>query len=398
MGDRWYYVTTLTFAEVAKWIRTVDEVHEREELKTWIQRTLRPERTQEIANYLLKQKQRFFNAIVVGVYGGDPEWFPIEVGESKTLKDVEIGERQATAFGFLQLSGAEEIFAIDGQHRVEGIKEALKRNKKAETDELVVIFVSHKRTVEGRERTRRLFTTLNKYAKPVSRAELIALNDDDAFAIITRRLIDSYKGLDSGFVAFATSANIPSENQTCITTIISLYDLVKTVCVPLKSKERKQLEAGPPVQKRIDELYEQTVEFWDALKANIPAIRKVTNSSPSDNEASKFRTKDGGHLLFRPAGLHGFARSVRILVDRGASVQGAVRKLSKVPLQLDEQPWTGVLWNSATQTMIVRHKKLVTNLFLHVVGAVSYPPNYETLDQYRKVVGDVEARISRTRR
>ena len=44
MGDRWYYVTTLTLDEVAQWIKPVDQIHERKELKTWIQRELRPER------------------------------------------------------------------------------------------------------------------------------------------------------------------------------------------------------------------------------------------------------------------------------------------------------------------------------------------------------------------
>src|SRR3989304_885440 len=97
IGDRWYYVTTLTFAEVAKWFKQVDQIHERQELKTWIQRVLRPERRTEIAEYLLKQNQRFFNAIVAGIYRGEPEWFPVEVDESVTLKDVSLEERQATA-------------------------------------------------------------------------------------------------------------------------------------------------------------------------------------------------------------------------------------------------------------------------------------------------------------
>jgi len=91
---------------------------------------------------------------------------------------------------------------------------------------------SHKSTDEGRERTRRLFTTLNKYAKPVSPAELIALNDDDAFAIVTRRLIESYTGLQSEFVPLAPTANIPTGNLSCITTVIALYELVRTITVP----------------------------------------------------------------------------------------------------------------------------------------------------------------------
>ncbi len=246
MGDRWYYVTTLTFAEVVKWFKQVDQIHERQELKTWIQRLLRPERRTEIAAYLLKQNQRFFNAIVAGIYRGEPEWFPVEVNESVTLKDVKLGERQATAFGLLRISGNEDIFAIDGQHRVEGIRQALSQSNRLATEELTVIFVAHKISDKGRERTRRLFTTLNKFAKPVSKAEQIALNDDDTFAIVTRRLIDNYPGLNGEFVPLSPTANIPAGNNRCITTVIALYDLIRTIALPTGSRERKKLELGPP--------------------------------------------------------------------------------------------------------------------------------------------------------
>jgi DNA sulfur modification protein DndB len=395
IGDCWYYVTTMTFSEVAHFIKPVDAIHEREELKTWIQRELLPERKEQIASHLLKQEQRFFNAIVAGIYGGEPEWFPVEVGESVTLSDIKLGERQATAFGFLHLSGKEDIFAIDGQHHVEGIREALLRSEALKDEELTVIFVAHKSTDEGRERTRRLFTTLNKYAKPVSPAELIALNDDDTFAIVTRRLIESYRGLQSEFVPLVPTANIPMGNQTSITTVIALYELVKTITVPSGSRERKLLEKGPPNWARVDEIYRTATSFWDALKAHIPAIRKVCASSPHENLAGKYRTEEGGHLLFRPAGLQGFARAARVMVDRGKMLQTSVAKLACVPLQLNTKPWLGVLWNPSAKTMIVKNKKLAPNLFLYMVGENLVPGNYDLLAQYRKATGVENARLPR---
>jgi DNA sulfur modification protein DndB len=395
MGDRWYYVTTLTLGEVDQWVKPVDKIHERKEFKTWIQRQLVDERKEEIATYLLNQEQRFFNAIVVGIYRGEPEWFPVEVGESATLKEIKLGERQATAFGLLRLSGDVDIFAIDGQHRVEGIREALLRSEALKDEELTVIFVAHKTTDEGRERTRRLFTTLNKYAKPVSRAELIALNDDDTFAIVTRRLIESYRGLQSEFVPLASTANIPTGNQTSITTVIALYELVKTITVPSGSRERKLLEQGPPNWTRVDEIYCTATSFWDALKAHVTAIRKVCTSSPHKNLAGKYRTEEGGHLLFRPAGLQGFARAARVMVDRGEMLQTSVAKLARVSLQLSTKPWVGVLWNPSTKTMIVKNKKLVPNLFLYMVGENLVPDNYDLLAQYRRATGVENARLPR---
>lgn len=394
MGDRWYYVTTLTLEQVAQCIKPVDSIHERKELKSWIQRKLRPERKEAIAAYLLNEEQRFFNSVVAGIYGGDPEWFPLEVGQSSTLKEINLPERQSTAFGFLRLSGTEDIFAIDGQHRVEGIREALLKSDTLKEDELTVIFVAHKRTDKGRERTRRLFTTLNKYAKPVSQAELIALNDDDTFAIVTRRLIESYPGLRSEFVPLAPTANIPKGNHTCITTVIALYDLIKTISVQANNRgERKILENGPPDPRKVDEVYKLATLFWDSVESQISPIRKVFRSAPQDNIASKYRTENGGHLLFRPAGLQGFTRAVRAMVDNGESIPGAVATLSRVPLRLTDKPWAGVLWNPIAKTMIVKHKKLVPNLFLHMVGNKLSPKIYDLLTHYRKATGLETARL-----
>ena len=55
MGDRWYYVATMTFAEIARAVKPVDSLHTKKELSTWIQRELRPERTAQIASYLRTQ-------------------------------------------------------------------------------------------------------------------------------------------------------------------------------------------------------------------------------------------------------------------------------------------------------------------------------------------------------
>ena len=74
IGDWTYYVTLMSLNDVAKRVKRANEIHEKKELKTWIQREIKEERLEEISSYLINQGQRFFNAIVVGIYGGDPDW------------------------------------------------------------------------------------------------------------------------------------------------------------------------------------------------------------------------------------------------------------------------------------------------------------------------------------
>ena len=72
------------------------------------------------------------------------------------------------------------------EHRVAGIREAVKQNPSIADDAMSVIFVAYKGLIP----TRQLFTTLNWYAVPVNQGERIILDDDDAFAIVTRLLLE----------------------------------------------------------------------------------------------------------------------------------------------------------------------------------------------------------------
>lgn len=184
IGDWNYYVSLMPFKEVAQRVSLADEIHKDKGLSRMIQRKV-SNRTKDIVEYLKTQEQRFFNSIILGIYGGSPHWQEMDIDK----KQIDLTEEQLDylnrTFGILTLSGTEKIFAIDGQHRSKAIKDAILENKSLEDEEIAVIFVAHKKTKEGEIRTRRLFSTLNRYAKPVNTSEIIALDEEDNCAIIT---------------------------------------------------------------------------------------------------------------------------------------------------------------------------------------------------------------------
>ena len=253
IGDWFYYVTTLPFYEVANRIRPATEFFHPPSLNEWIQREVMPRRRKEIAEYVLTQPERFFNGIVVGVYLGDPEWYNIEVQANNIFGTPGLDERFEQALGILRLNGDEQLYAIDGQHRVAGIKEALSQLlTEGRTDEyqrlahedIAVIFVSADMDADKRERVRRMFSTLNKQARPVSKAELIALDEDDPSAIVARRIATRYDGLNRscsppagtgrrgrsswGLIHLGKGNQIPQSNTYSITTIVTLLDVVRS--------------------------------------------------------------------------------------------------------------------------------------------------------------------------
>lgn len=392
MGDWWYYTSTMTFAEIAERVKRVDEIYEASSLKTWIQRQVDNERREQIATYLREQEQHFFNAIVLGIFDGSPDWFPVAVSKGHVKTDVELNERVATAFGLIKLSGAEQIFAIDGQHRVEGIKAAVKSGKaELAAEEQTVILVAHQTDTAGRQRTRRLFTTLNRYAVRVSQGELIALSEDDTYAIVARRLVDEYPGLGSDFVPLYKTANLPPSDKQSLTSLISLYSVVKFLAVPLGRRSPRHLIHGPPNREDEERIFTIQVEFWDAVKASFPEVRAVCRSKPESEIAGRYRHSDGGHFLLRPFCLVAFAKVVRIMHDRGLTIRRAVKELAKAEMEISAEPWRHVVWNPFKQAMINRNEALVKNLLLHQVGQTLYPEGYDLKGEYEEALGEAES-------
>ncbi len=388
MGDRWYYTATMTFGEVDEYVKPVPKIDEDESLKMWIQRELRSERTAQIAKYLNSQPQRFFNAIVLGMYGGEPDWIPITVSKGTSVQEVDLNERLERSFGFIQFSGDETVFAVDGQHRVEGIRAAIIGNNQLAQDEQTVIFVAHHADDVGRERTRRLFSTLNKYAVPVAESEKIALSEDDMFAIATRQLIDNYKSFNMKFVPLLPSASIPNHEVTCVTTVVGLYRLARFLSPIEIRRERKKVETGPANPDVIKQIYQCSADFWTALKKHVDPIRKVLASSPERHLAANYRHKEGGHLLFRSVGLDAFARATRVLQDRGRTVDEAVSALSKVSLDITAPLWEGLLWRSENNTILHKYGILALNVFLKQIGETPAPNGYNVAAKYLHVTGN----------
>ena len=129
--------------------------------------------------------------------------------------------------GVLTLSGQEKIFPVDGQHRVAGIKEALELNQDIGEERVPVIFIGHSKDEMGMQRTRRMFSTLNRYAKPVSMRDIIALDEDDVIAIASRNIIDQSNLFEDDRILDSKTKAIPDNNERALTTIITYYECNK---------------------------------------------------------------------------------------------------------------------------------------------------------------------------
>lgn len=368
VGDWNYYVTTLSFDEVSELIKAPDEIHERKKLAEWIQREAIESHSEAIASYIVGNPQRFLGSLIVGVYGGSPNWTPLNV---KVPADEGISvdqlQRIEGRLGLLRLSGTESLFAIDGQHRVAGIKLALEDAKVVEQigdDSVSAIFVAHDPKSEaGRQRTRRLFTTVNKKAKIVSKAAKIALDEDDGFAIVTRSLIDSHWLFEDArkYVLYTSGGSIPAADMTSITSVVGLFEIVKDLY-----GGKKGFEQSRPSDDSLEEHLDLCKTFFDELLVQIPEFKAVFINKKG--QPGNFRLADFNHMLFRPVGQRTFARALQLLIGRKNSVATAVKKLRKAELFIQNEDWHHIMWNPVDKTMITTKILIAEAQLLRLAG------------------------------
>ena len=368
LGDIVYYTSSFTFKQIAERVKKIDqELHTSTSLKDQLQRSL-TKNYESITDYILSQKEHFFNALVLAVYDGDPVWNEIEVGFK--------GEDYYN-MGFLRLNGEEKIFPVDGQHRVEGIKDAIKKSPELEDETIAVILIGHHKDKEGMEKTRRIFSTLNRYAKPVSTGDIIALDEDDTVAIVTRNMLESFPLFMNENISDEKKTKAIVEKDTkSFTSLINLYETNKVVYKYYTSfrDKTKRIHSSieidkflkfRPKQEDIDDFEKYLTEFWELFINSFEGMKEYVASTEKD-AAAKYRNRENGGLLyFRPVALPQLVTAILETCFRSkVTLSDSMSAYSQLEMCISKAPWVKVLWDVESRTMIMKNKTLVRPLLM----------------------------------
>ena len=401
IGDWAYYSCLIPMKELSERVSFAEDLHQNSSLSDMIQRKLKDSRAEEISRYVQDQDERFFNSLVVAVYGGQPEW--LSFGEIKPgHEDIDLSlvpEDSLQSLGFLSLNGEEKLFAIDGQHRLAGFKKLFSSGDRGdlESDDVSVLFVAHQNSADGLERTRRLFTTLNKTAKPVNKGEIIALDEDDAMAIIARQLVENYPGLSGKRIAFVATNNMPANNKHSLTTIGNLYDILKILFTKLDTPHKKglkKLQFRRPRPDQLNEYYEFSIQYFDEMCEAFSEVKEYFYSKEEDLESlvPQYRGDNGGSVLYRPIGWSLFAEVLRVLSVQNDWKEAISQKLSKLPTDLSSPPYKWLMWNPNTKTISNSNKTLLRDVLLYMLNEDLKGTKIEDLkEKYLRVIGDQQS-------
>lgn len=379
MGSWQYYVVRMTARELSETVKFAHDIYDDQTLGQAIQRILSESRVnKEIVQYLVRQPNRFFSSLVVAAIDGDPQFYPVEITNDPQFAIFRNNRRLNDTFGVLTFDGSQTYYALDGQHRLAAIKKLLDPTGSApdaapenfEADEFSVIIVVPPDDPDEDfiQKYRRLFSNLNRYAKPTDATTNIIMDEDDVFAILTRRIISEYEFFrwdgrerESQKVKTSKGKNL-KEHDVYFTSLETLYAMNIEL---LSSRARENSGWGPaeqegeqlttfkrfrPDEDYIDRLYAELLVYWDALLAEVVDLHttpsKMRHHNPSEEGAEDQEYAD--HVLFWPIGQLMLAAIVRQLLDRELpnpespepdSVRQAITGLGQLEWRLHQPPW-----------------------------------------------------------
>jgi len=370
LGDWIYYLTAIPFNEVISRIDNDHSIREYKSLDDVLQRKL-SKRSKKIAEYLIREKSRFFNTAIIGLFGGSPNWYNFDFAPS-AIPDMTLSDHILNTIGILELTGDETLFSIDGQHRIEGVKQSYKKNmEQFELDELPVIIVAHNDDKEGKIKTRRLFSEINTKALKVTGLDELVTNEDNPIFINARKLYAEYELFDKDeFIALNNKANIDPLAKE-FTTILNLKEVNKI----LYKNIYKHLDFRP-TDEIISQLFTKSSVFWDTVIANIPKYNDVLIRK--NHSVSDFRSKDGGSMLFRPIGIKIIAEMYILWELSGNDFDGFWIKFNAIDDNLNGEYWKDIIWDNAKKNI----KAKTSTKFLREYS--NYLLNFECDKEYLK--------------
>jgi DNA sulfur modification protein DndB len=397
--DTWrYYICRMKYAEVAREIQFPHELGSNAELGQLIQRGI-SNRTKAITEYLLKSKHRFLGGLVVAAWAGDPQYTQLQMDDPDgMLKGLDQG------FGVLTFDGTQSYFVLDGQHRLRSIKDALKKNPDLGKDDICVLIVTHYDTPEGRVRTRRLFSNINRNAKQTGAAENIALDEDDGYAILTRRILEDHPFLkDDGRVRVIlaigedgelklASGSVPKTDARAITTFTVLYDLFQYLGWDQPGPMR--VKTLPPSDEVLDDTFKALTSRIDDLLTNCGGVQAKLEAAASAREVRAPKGAEGdGHPFMRPVVQKAVARVASEIVYQGLlSWEEVVKRLAGMDWKLASCPWQAVAAYSPDGVKMLTGKNN-TELLCELLHVHLAPSSQQAIKRARKNFKEVRGSL-----
>ena len=139
---------------------------------------------------------------------------------------------------------------------------------------------------EWMRRYRRLFSSLNRWTKKTDADTNIIMDEDDLFAILTRRLITEHEffkapGREKDSFKVQTKGKNLRQGVSHFTTLQTLYAISEVLLTTRRRLNSGWLPEGEAINKQfrpeedyIDERYVEISEYWDTILKVLPDLHR----------------------------------------------------------------------------------------------------------------------------
>ncbi len=361
MGSRQYWVVVWRWGLVSTIVRFADTLPDYKNLPPAekIQRDLNKGRvTKEILPYLLNNADLFFGALIVegrSPSGTPPQFEPLP---------------GFSGYGTLTVPDDYVMYAIDGQHRLKAIQEAIEVDPGFASESQSVILVWHETTTK----TRKLFTHVNKHARATTAAANILLDDEDIFAEITRRLEQDCDPLTR---RVNWKGNTLSKTTDNITTARVLRESARLWLDEYNIRD--SLVEIP--ESTVDAYYEEVREIWDEI------LELVDVFVQAQSTALTVRQLREQSLLLRPAAQLAMIAGVQCARESGLDTRTIATRLNRIDWSPGNSLWNRIIYNADQDRMLTARENVqfMGQLLGYVLGAAT--TDEQKADLLRKLQG-----------
>lgn len=322
----------------------------------------------QIAPYLVKDKDRFFGAIILAAKGLNPENFePLHAVTTKGMPRLYLS--QARLMGFLTLEGNEVLIPLDGQHRIKAIKFAIEgKDEKGNVlfppnltladEDVTVMLVPY-----DNNKARKIFTKVNRYAKSTTTGQNLVTDDDDIIAVLSRMVANDVNIIGPDLVNYKTSTL--SDRVGYFTTLATIAECNVSILeanFPEKIVRTELIE-----DQNRKRLYENKIrETWRLLVEHIDLFSEALEDKEKTGDDKRMEIRRD-YLLGKPVVQLCLVRAfARLTTTCNMNPQKVVSNLNKIDWRKDNRLWDRLLMSGGR--FLSKNKNLATDIISYLAG------------------------------
>ena len=402
MGNTDYYILSMKAQELVNNVDIPKEMDGWEDMSVEerYQRDINYNRVRkQIAPYLANDDSRFFGAIIVAAMNFGNEIF--EPLSDVITKDLPLAYRTRDyGIGFLNFTGGEKFVPLDGQHRLKAIKFAINARDEKDRDipnispctqlaneDVTVILVPYEP-----QKARKIFTRVNRYAKPTTMGQNIVTDDDDIAAVLAREITNELIG--GRLAKYSSNTLRPKDPE--FTTLAIIYNCNKAI---IETFPNGKLDTTQLPDDDKQQLYNKKVwEVWDVLLENIDVFADALSDREETGD-EKRREIRKTNLLGKPVSQECLVRAFLRLTDAPTNMSNreACESLNTLPWGITEENikkvWQDILWTGGASDgrIITKNRNLATDIIAYLAGEkLTEEQKSELLEDYRKQFSDAD--------